>query len=71
MLVSTFPNSFLRLRTPMKNCRFSSVRTKFEPGSAGPVRGSMHPLPAVRFWFAVQANALENRNPIQTTRFFL
>ena len=45
----------------MKNCRFSSVRTEFETGSAGPVRGSTHSLLAVRFWFAVQANTPENR----------
>ena len=44
----------------MKNCRFSSVRTEFEPGSAGLVRSSMHPLLAVRFWFVVQANTPEN-----------
>jgi hypothetical protein len=37
------PHSFLPLRTSTKNCRFSSVWTEFEPGSAGPVHSSMHP----------------------------
>ena len=48
----------------MKNCRFSSVWTQFEPSSAGPVHGSTHPLPTVRFWLTVQANTSENQTKL-------
>jgi hypothetical protein len=48
----------------MKNSKFSSVQIKFEPGSAGPVHGSTHPLPAVWFWFTVQANTPENQSEL-------
>ena len=62
--VSTSSHSFLPLRTSMKNCRFSSIWTKFEPSSAGLVCGPTHLLPTVWFWFAVQANTPKNQTEL-------
>ena len=63
-LVSTSLQSFLPLRISTKNCRFSSVRTEFKPGSAGLVCSSIHPLLAVQFWFVVQENTPENQTEL-------